>query len=282
MVPQVAAGEDGLVLRQSPHRQEFRQDRRDEARIQRQDHGAIPARVDQHPPEFLGDPFGRHLDDLGRHRLQGPMRLRLDRQPEPRGEPDGPEEPELVLGEPLLGHSDGPEDPGLQVRPAAHEIEDVARDRVEEHPVDGEIPTRRVLLGRAEAHLHRPAAVEVLPVGAEGGHLDLARLLGAKDADHAETHAHGDGPAEEAEHLLGSGRGRDVIIRRREAEDQVADAPAGPQGLVPGPSQMLDDLDGEAATRVGLDGKFHRVVAPCSNSGGGVASTSRTATWVPP
>ena len=66
--------------------------------------------VDEHPPQLLGDPLGRDGHDLAGHSHEGVARGRLDRQAEPGREPDGAEQPELVLAESLRGVADGAED----------------------------------------------------------------------------------------------------------------------------------------------------------------------------
>ena len=69
----------------------------------------------------------------------------------------------------------------------------------------------------------------------------------AEHLDDAEARADGDGAAEEPLHLLGPGVGGDVVVLGDQAEQLVAHAAAGPQGLVAGLLQAPDDVDGEFA-----------------------------------
>ena len=131
-------------------------------------------RMDEHPAEFLRDPLGGDGRHLRGHRLDRRARGRLDRQAEPRGEPDGAEESELVLGEPRRGVAYRAEDALAEVGATADEVDDAVVDRVEEHPVDREIPPRGVLLGRGEDDTLGPSAVEVDAVAPERGDLHVA------------------------------------------------------------------------------------------------------------
>ena len=61
----------------------------------------------------------------------------------------------------------------------------------------------------------------------------MLSLFGA-DQDDAEVRADGEGLREERDDLVGGGGGGDVVVLGREAEEQVADAAAGEEGLVAG------------------------------------------------
>ena len=67
----------------------------------------------------------------------------------------------------------------------------------------------------------------------------------AEHLDDAEAGADGDGAAEELLHLLGPGVGGDVVVLGRQAEQLVAHAAAGPERLIAGLPEPLDDVDGE-------------------------------------
>ncbi len=136
--------------------------------------------------------------DLVGHRLDRRTRPGLDRHPEPSGEPDSPEEPELVLAEPGFGVADRPQDPGVEVGPAADVVEHLAAQRVEEHPVDREIASLGVEPGVAEPNRLGPPAVDIGPVAPERRDLDLGRGPLAEHTDHAEADPHRDGPPEQA------------------------------------------------------------------------------------
>ena len=53
--------------------------------------------------------------------------------------------------------------------------------------------------------------------------------------------------AEEIANLVGRGAGGDVVIFRRDAEQLVAHAAAGPERFEAGGAQLLGDLEGELA-----------------------------------
>ena len=121
-----------------------------QAGLHRQGHPGGPGGVDQHLFQFLRDPLGGDHRDRSRHRLDRLAGLAFDREPKPRGEPRGAEQSELVLGEPGDRVADGADDPGLDVGPTANEVEDLAAEGVEEHPVNREIPALGVVPGVGE------------------------------------------------------------------------------------------------------------------------------------
>jgi len=86
----------------------------------------------------------------------------------------------VVFGEPHRRHADRPHDPRGEVVAAADVVMHLARDRIENRPLI--VKSRRWASSWAveKTHAGWMAAVGVGLIGAEGGHLDLAGLLGPR------------------------------------------------------------------------------------------------------
>ncbi len=210
--------------------------------------------VDEHPPQLLRDPLGRNGDDLAGHRADRNGGGRFDLEPEPRRQADGPKQPQLVLAESRRGIADGTQDAPLQVLAAPDVVDQPVRQGIQEHAVDREVAPRRIELGRAEHDRLGPTAVNVGPIAAKRGDLDLhAGVTRVPDAHDAERDADGNRPVGQDLHdLLGSRRGRHVVVGRRLAQDQVADAAAGPERLIASLHEPPNDSQGEIAIGLGV------------------------------
>src|SRR5688572_6632441 len=104
---------------------------------------------------------------------------------EGRGEADGAEHPQLVLGKPLVRIANGPQDVVLQIFLAADIVVVLVGNGIEENAVDGEVAALGILLGTGEGDRVRSAAVGIANVAAEGGNFNLSGFFGAQDGDHA-------------------------------------------------------------------------------------------------
>ena len=149
---------------------------------------------------------------------------------------------QVVLGEALTRGADGPDHPLPNVPAPAYVVDPPVGQRIEEHPVDGEVAPQGVLARVGELHLVRMAAVEVGSVAAKPGHL-VAPALQHHHHD-PELRSNGNGVPEEAHDLPGTGAGGHVPVRRRPSNGQVAHAAAGQQSLVPILPQGADDMEG--------------------------------------
>ena len=116
-----------------------------------------------------------------------------------------------------------------------------------EKAVDREVASLGIAFGCCEGNRLWMSAVLVSAVRAEGGYLKFEVIL--QHDNHAECSAHGHCAGEEALHLLGLGTGGDVDVVSFLAEKHLANAAAGEERLVPGPSQALDQARGS---------RFHR------------------------
>ena len=183
------------------------------------------------------------MGNLGGVAADGGGGCGVDLEVEAGGESDGAHHAQLVLGEAQGGVADGADDAASEVFAAVDEVErggcGVARcfifDGIEEHSVDGEVAAEYIFARvGGVTHCIGTAAVGVGAVGAEGGDLggdlDVVDLIA--DEDNAEVRADGEGLGEEGDDLIGRGGGGDVEVLGREAQQQVAHASAGEEGLM--------------------------------------------------
>jgi len=105
-----------------------------------------------------------------RHRRQ---RGRLDQPIQIGRKPHTPQQAEFVFREPGARIANGPHHVPLDVRPAAHEINDFAGERVLKQAIDGEVAALRILFRCAIAHRRGTPAIEVGRIGSKGRHFEL-------------------------------------------------------------------------------------------------------------
>ena len=231
VVPQIALGLHRLPLKHPFHRQQIGEDGSDQARIESQLHGLRPALVHEHFSQFLGNSLLGDGDDLAGHRLDCGQGGWFDLKLKPRRQADRTQHAELVLAESSLGLADGTEEVILQVRMAPDVVDQRVGERIKKHPIDREIAAGGVELGRAEYDRFGPPAVDIGTVAPERRDLDLdSRAARMPHTHDAERDPHGDRAERQDRHdLLGSGVGRDVVIRGRLTQDEVAHAAARPE-----------------------------------------------------
>ena len=131
---------------------------------------------------------------------------------------------------------------------------------IEEHSVDGEVAAQNVF-ARVGGVTHGigTAAIGVGAIVAEGGDLGdefLFFKLLANEYD-AEVCADGEGLGEERDDLIGGGGGGDVEVLGRKAEQEIAHAAAGEEGLVTGVAQAAGDGERGEIRRVGREFALH-------------------------
>lgn len=212
----------------------------------------------EHAGELVADALAADLGDLGREPADGGGGIGMEGVVEARGETDGAEHAELVLGEAEDGVADGADDAVAEIFAAVDVVEEgglqgFGRDGVlgwelewiEEHAVDGEVAAEDVLFGVVgECDLRWVAAVEVGAVAAEGGDFGEDGLVvdGLADEDDTEVSADGEGLGEEVEDDGGTCVGGDVVVLGGEVEEEVANAAAGEVGLVAAVAEGTDDV----------------------------------------
>jgi hypothetical protein len=163
---------------------------------------------------------------------------------EPRGKADGAQHAQLVFGVAQFGVADGTDDSKSEVSASAHEIQHssievtvgVVGDRVEQQAVDGEVAALDIFARvGGKTNCVGASTVRVGTVVAKGGDfggdVGCVGLRGANE-DYAEVGSDGECLREKCDDLVGGGRGGDVVIFRRQAEQEVTDAATGKESLV--------------------------------------------------
>src|SRR4051812_28022650 len=92
-------------------------------------------------------------------------RSRVDFVSENRGETDGSQHSQPILGEALLRVANRSNQFRGEIGAAADKIDDFFRNRIVEHSIDREISTAGVLLRRREMHLHRTSPIYIEAIG---------------------------------------------------------------------------------------------------------------------
>ncbi len=95
----------------------------------------------------------------------------------------------MVLSEAFLRIADRADHAPGNIPAAAHEIEYIARQRIQQQAVDGEITPSDILLGRGKMDMGGPAAVVIAVLGPVGGH--FITVFPVDHQHHAELGAHG-------------------------------------------------------------------------------------------
>ena len=164
----------------------------------------------------------------------------------------------MILAEAKGRLPDGTNDPRLEIGPATDMVVHFTCPGVHEEPVDREIAAFGILGGRRKGDAGRVPAIGIGRVGAERRHLDLTAPPRSDDGDHPKRRADGEcpRPPEQRANDIRPGRGGDVVIGRRPAEELVTNTPSGPQRLIPVGAEPIDDAPRELPRldRIGCNG----------------------------
>ena len=229
---------------------ELREEDRHRADLPEQPHRAVRRTTTHEPQDLLEDARACGLRELLATRHHRVVDVRLDAEVEPRRELDRAEDANRVLAEADDRLADGVNRAAFDVLHPAAPVEHLAAIEVVEERVDGEVATNRVLVGVAEdvvaanEEVVRPFAVLGLDLdlraATEGR--DLDRLRAEHDVGETEAPPDDAAVAEERPHVLGTRAGRDVVVLRRPAEEEVPDASSDEVGLEPSPLEPANDL----------------------------------------
>src|ERR1700677_4184586 len=233
-------------LRHTFHLDHFRQPLDQQPGGLQQLEGALCPAFGEHPGQFIPDPFVAHLAH-GRSRLldcRGRRGLQVKGEAGRKAHP--PQHAQFVFCEPVGGVPDGTDQAGIQVRHAAHHVQDGVVGWVQHHAVDGEVSTLYILFrAGGEAHRIRAPSVGVGHITAKGSDFGddlLAPRPLTADQDNTEMRAYGKGLLEHGEHLIRRRAGGDVEILGFTAQQQVAHTTANEVGLVARGAEPGNDL----------------------------------------
>ena len=210
----------------------------------------------QHLGQLVAHALAADLVDQRRKLLDRRKRQRLDRILKARRKAHRPQHAQLVFLEAALCIADCAHDPGLQIVAAADKIQHaVAVQRIHEQAVDGEVAALHVLLRILRiAHLVGMPAVGVGAVIAKRRNLNVIRVLGRlcrkrqilrrRHQHYSELRAHRISFRKDPHDLRWRRVGRDIVVRRRQAQQCVAHAAAGEVGLKSALPQLPHDVGG--------------------------------------
>ncbi|MBI3970509.1 MAG: tetratricopeptide repeat protein [Chloroflexi bacterium] len=154
------------ALADSTHRQQFGNGVRHQSEVGRQPQADRGLGNEQDLVELFGDALAADALEVGRSRLDGLARARVDREPKLGDKPHGAQQAERVLAEALGRVSDGTDYAALEVFSAAVRVVQLAGEHVDRHHVDREVSARQVLLERCaelDRRLARPVDVLLRP-----------------------------------------------------------------------------------------------------------------------
>ena len=179
---------------------------------------------------LVADPFPGNLRDSRGLLLDSPKSSLFDGKAEAGSKTHGARHPEAVLAKALSGISDGPDQPPAQVFPSADEINDLVRNRIVHHSVDGKITPQDILLHGRKADMAGPAAIQVRPVMAEGR--DLKGIPVEDNQDDTELRPHRYGLGKNFLYRLRLRLSRNIVVLGSLPEEIIPHAAARQVGLV--------------------------------------------------
>src|SRR6516164_3245126 len=171
---------------------------------------------------------GDRMDFRGSY-LNRSKRVRFDLIAEARGKTHRAQHAQLIFGKAPARIADGSDQGGPEVGLTADKVEHLAGVVPHQQAVDGEVAARDIVFRFCGVR----DRVGVPPVGvtevaAKGSDLDLQAVV--RNENDAEARAYGDAVRKELRNTLrGCVRG-DIVIGRRPAEQQIADAAANQEG----------------------------------------------------
>ncbi len=173
---------------------------------------------------------------------------------------DHPDHPDRVLLEPLVRGTDRSNDPSLEIPHAADEIDNGKIGDIVEEPVDGDIPSKGILLGCSETlrtndmtffRLH----FFKLGTASERGDLDDFSPM-KKDMNESKATADNSAVFEQGFDLVGMGIGSDIEISRCPSREKVADASSNEVGQEAMMVQAVEGLQGLLIDHLSRDRMF--------------------------
>ena len=216
MRPHIALG---MILRRlfdALHGRHFGQDIRQHPGGVQQLEAVARSTLRENAHQFIAHALGRHFQNQFVIPADGRESYRLDLKLQPRSKANGAQQAQVVFAEPGFRIADGADHAAFQVGAPADEVQHLARIRVEQQSVDGEVAALRVLGGVGfKVHRVGTAPVAILLVAAESGDLDLGEHVTYQD--YAEVRPHAAGLRKQIHDAVGPGIGRDVVIFRRHA-----------------------------------------------------------------
>ncbi len=173
---------------------------------------------------------------MGLNRLLG---CGIDGEAEAAGEADGPDHPQPIFLDALVGIADSANEFFFEVGLSIDVVQDFMAKRVVEHPIDGEIAPFGIFFRSGEFHFGGPAPIGVVEILAECGDFILVAVYDHQD----DSECNPDGNCmrkESLDRFRGSIR-RDVDIVGGFVEEKIANPASCVIGDESGAMQGFDD-----------------------------------------
>ena len=216
-------------------------------------HASPRAALRQDANQFIPHAFRRYARDGGSQPADRFERALFNGETEPRGEAHGTKKAQMILPKARLRIADRADDAGLQIRPPVGVIQHLARIRIEQQGVNGEVAPLHVLARvLLEANALGMPPVTILQIAAKGGYLNLrAALVHQHDA---EVRADLVAMRKQSKEFGGGRGGRDIEILRNPPQQQVPHAAAYKVSQVAGAAELSHDLPGQRRGTHGFHG----------------------------
>src|SRR4051812_28837899 len=164
---------------------------------------------------------------------------------EARSEPYGTQHAQLVFAKSLVRLADGADDLALQIGSPPDVIDDFVRYGVKQQTIYGEVATLHIFLRGVGV----PDGIGMTPIGvsnvaAIGRDFNMNRLLVRllhHDEDHPKLRTNGNRFGEKGHHVFGTSAGCDVIVLRRNANQEIAYASSHEISRVAVRAQLLQN-----------------------------------------
>src|SRR6267143_1287677 len=151
--------------------------------------------------------------------------LRIDLRIQSRSKSDCPKHAKTIFTKTQSRLPNSPDQFFFQILPTPHILDHGIRDRIVEHPVNGEVASSSVLFRGREGHRIRTTAIQISAVGAKGSNLKFPLIF--KHTDDPELGTDRNCASKNSLDFFWTRVGGNVDIFRREAEESIPDASTG-------------------------------------------------------
>ncbi len=218
VIPDIAFGMELRGLFHALHAGDFREEVGQHAAGIEQFEAAPRSAFGEDSHQFLAHALHRHFEDqrvIAPHGFEGDG---VDGEAEPGGEAHSAQQAQVIFAEAGVGVADGAHHSASQVGLALHKIEYASGVGIEHQTVDGEVAAQDIFARIAfEADMFGMAAVQVIVVAAEGGHLHLIEDVAHQH--HAEVGPHPAGARKEVHDAIRARVRGNIEVLRLDAEE---------------------------------------------------------------
>src|SRR5258708_13732297 len=157
--------------------------------------------------------------------------LRIDLKIQSRSKSDCPKHAKTIFTKTQSRLPNRPDQFFFQILPTVHIVDHSIRDRIVEHPVNGEVASSSVLFRRRKGYRIRTADIQISADGAKSSNLKFPLIF--KYANDPELGADRNGASKNSLDLFRTRIGCNIDIFWRETEESIPDASTGKIGNMP-------------------------------------------------